>query len=272
MKAVALPLVAAGAALAIASAAHPQSGPDRNLDLVAQARGYAFQLREGHYELAPEAVALLEPAVRATPDDPRLWNALTSAYFQQAAAERQPGGDPVQAMKALTNGAAAAARALELAPADPEALAAHGASLAIQSGLQGKPELLPQGVAEMNRAVEVAATAAVPRLQRAFTVLNLPPKFRDAQAIEADLQFLLRLSDGRRPGDVVHLLLGDLYAETGRPELARAQYQLAARPGSTMIAKASQRLSTIDQTGVPAAEITRLRAEIGRDCAMCHAR
>ena len=137
---------------------------------------------------------------------------------------------------------AAYAVALKLDPDNVDALSGHGTLLIAMSAIQKKPELIDQGMAEMSRAVELAPTSTTPRLNRAFSGVNLPPAKRDVATIVQDLTFLAQASTGSQAGDYIHLLLGDLYYETGKPDLARAQYQAAARPGAKAEAEARARL------------------------------
>jgi hypothetical protein len=78
------------------------------------------------------------------------------------------------------------------------------------------------------------------------------------------------MSEGSRPGDVLHVLLGDLQAEGGRMDLARAEYAAAARKGSAIADLGQARLASLTSGGPPPAEVTRLRNEIGRNCTLCH--
>lgn len=261
--------LAAGAALAIAGGAVTAETPPTADDVLLEARRVSMQLRTGRYDLSPRSVAALEAAVVAAPDDVRLWNALGTAYFQQVTASFQ-GGAVAEIPGLIRKATAAHARALELAPDDPEALSGHGTALAVASGFIARPDLGREGVAKINRAAQLAPNSTLVRLQRGFTNLGVSADIRDAQAAEADLKYLLAISDGNRAGDVLHVLLGDLYAEAGKADLARPQYLAAARTASTTQAMAQARLAALAEGPPPTAEIARLRQGLGRDCAMCH--
>ncbi len=67
----------------------------------------------------------------------------------------------------------------------------------------------------MNAAVRESPKSNGARLTRGFTIIHLPPAMRDNNAVTEDLQFILDTAPGGRPEDVLHVLLGDVYAETG---------------------------------------------------------
>jgi hypothetical protein len=237
-----------------------------------QTRAYALEFRAGQSDAAPKAVALAEAATTAHPNDAALWNALSEAHFLQASAAGQASGNPLDAFPHIERAQAASERALALAPDDPNALAGHGAALIFGALFQQKPALLRQAVAEMNRAVTLAPDATTPHLTRAFFTIGLPAPMRNADDIAADLRFLTTVAEGGRAGDHVHLLLGDLYAEGGRLEDARAEYMAAARrPASTAREQSAGRLAALARGGVPAGDIATLRGQLGSNCIMFHA-
>jgi hypothetical protein len=91
------------------------------------------------------------------------------------------------------------------------------------------------------------------------------------QAAEAeDLDFLIRISNGTRAGDYIRLMWGDLYFEIGSSDLAREQYQAVAKSMSPAGAEALSRLAALDQGGVLAADMKKLRQAAGSNCVMCH--
>jgi tetratricopeptide (TPR) repeat protein len=241
-------------------------------EVLRQARRYSYQAREGHYEVAPAAVALLEDATGKRPDSAALWTAMSTAYFLEATLAGQPGKNPVDAFPAIAKASRAAERALAIEPDNPEALSSYGAALTIRALIERKPDLVSEGVAKMDRAVALAPAMTVPRLSRAFFGVNLPPPVRNADVVADDLTRLQRLAEGTRAGDMLHILLGDLYAETGRQHDARREYERAAAAGSKVTDTARARLAALGQGGVPAAEIGALRGNLGTGCVMCHAR
>jgi hypothetical protein len=135
---------------------------------------------------------------------------------------------------------------------------------------QQGPAGAAEGIAKMNRAIELAPTNRRVRLQRAFSGINLPDALRDRAHEAEDLDFLIAVANGTRPGDYLRLMRGDLHAENGASDLARAQYELVAKSTSPASADAASRLAALDEGGVPAAAIKKLRAQAGTNCLMCH--
>lgn len=264
-------LAAGAAALALlAGAGAAMTQEPSAMQALVQARALSMKVRQGQYDLAPQSVALLEAATQRSPDDVRLWNALGVAYFEQITAKLRAkafGDLPALFAKARD----AHGKALQLDPNNAQALSGHGTALAIVSGFAKRPEMGRQGIAELNRAAELGPTETVVRLQRGFTNLGVGAEIRDTKAAEADLAWLIAIAQGSRSGDMLHVLLGDLYAETGRPELARAQYAAAGRPKSAIPDLATTRLASLAQGGPSAADMNKLRNGLGGDCAMCHA-
>lgn len=260
-------LCAGALAFTVAGAALTQ--PPSADQALADARLASFKFREGQYGVVQQSIAGLEAALQAHPDDGRLWNALGVAYFEHITADFSTGAFkdiPGHLMKAQ----AAHERALALNPDDAVALAGRGTALAIASGFTRKAEAGRQGVAELNRAARLEPDEVVVRLQRAFTNLGVPADLRDRAAAETDLRHLIRIAEGSRPGDVLHVLLGDLLAEGGQAEAARAEYAIAAREGSAIRETGLARLAALAAGGPPPAEVARLRGDIARNCAMCH--
>jgi hypothetical protein len=105
-------------------------------------------------------------------------------------------------------------------------------------------------------------------LTRGFTIIHLPPAMRDTNAVTEDLRFILDTAPGGRPEDVLHVLLGDVYAETGNLPAARAEYQQVSGASAFAAEQAKQRLK--DGTVSPAS-IALVRQGTGMRCAMCHA-
>ena len=122
----------------------------------------------------------------------------------------------------------------------------------------------------MNRAVELAPKSTRVRLQRAFSGLSLPDALRNHAAESEDLEFLIELADGSRAGDYVRVMRGDLYFETGKPDLARALYQVVEKSSSSAAVNAKARLSALDRGGIAMSDIKALRTAAGTQCTMCH--
>jgi hypothetical protein len=241
-------------------------------EAVRQARQYFLQAREGHFEVVPRAVALVEAAVAADPDNVALANALSFAYSLQVVAATQPGGNMADGMTAGQKAFTAAQRAVRLGPNDADALAMSGGMLGQYAALQKNQPMLTQAIAQIYRAVALAPEALTPRLVRSVFGLTQPADVRDLPALIDDLSVLAAAAEGTRAGDMEHLLLGDLYAESGKPEEARRQYIAAGRRPASGVKDLSQsRLAALDGAGVPQKEIAALRGRIG-DCVMCHAK
>ena len=257
--------------LAIASAfAQP---PDAGTKGVLQrALTYQFQFRGGQTDVVPEYVAMLEEATKADPENAELWNAMGVAYLAQAARAMMPGGRPADALAAMPKGLAGLERAMQLNPNHAEAMATHGGVTAFMGLFQQGPAGAAKGVDEMNRAIALAPTSRRVRLQRAFSGINLPDALRNRANEAEDLDFLIALANGTRPGDYIRLMRGDLHAEAGASDLARAQYDAVAKSTSPAGAVATSRLAALDQGGVAADDIKKLRAQAGTNCLMCHGR
>lgn len=253
--------------------AWPQSATEPGTAAVLrQARAYQFQFRAGQYDAAPKLVAMMEEAVRADPENADLSSALGVAYLAQVAGTLLTGGNPADAFTGVQKGMRALERALKLNPDHAEALATHGGVRALMASFQKSPHEAAAGVAEMNRAVELAPESVRVRLARAFNGLSLPDALRNHASEADDLDFLSAAARGSRAGDYILIMRGDLYFELGQPDLARKQYELAGRSASPAAAEARSRLSALAEGGVAAAEIKKLRSAAGANCAMCHGR
>jgi hypothetical protein len=239
-------------------------------DVLEQAWKYQLQYRSGNLDIVPAYVALLEEATKAKPNDAELWYQMGVAYLAQAARALQPGGNPADAMSPMTKGPVALWRALQIKPDHAEALAQLGGVQAMLGPVLQKPEMVTRGVAQMNRAVELAPNSKRARLQRAFSGLSLPDSLRNHAAEAEDLDFLMEAAAWTRAGDYVTLMRADLYFETGKPDLARALYEIVEQSGTTATADAKARLSALDKDGIPMSEIKALRMAAGAKCAMCH--
>jgi len=234
---------------------------------VKDARRDALLFRAGQFDVAAASVSRLEDALQTDPDNVAVLNALVTAYQHQSFAAGQAGGDLQLARAAALRAFATSERALRIDPDNPEALAAHGGMLFVASP---RPERVQVGIAEVSRAVALAPTAIQPRLYRKAIGLAQPPERRDTAALIDDLMFLSKAGTGSRSGDVEHLLLADVYAETGKADDARREYLAATRrPASAVKDLVQSRLAALDQRVVPSDEIAKLRGELG-NCLMCH--
>jgi hypothetical protein len=91
---------------------------------------------------------------------------------------------------------------------------------------------------------------------------------RDTPAVVEDLNYILDAAPGGRAEDVLHVLLGDVHAETGNLDGARAEYRQVTGASAFAAAQAASRLKS--GTAAPA-DITLVRMGTGTNCAMCHA-
>jgi tetratricopeptide (TPR) repeat protein len=263
----------ASAGLVVSVAAWAQSTASSSAaGILRQARAYQFQFRAGQYDVVPRYVAMVEEATNADPDNADLSNALGVAYLAQAAGAMLTGGKPADAWTGVQKGMQALERAIQLDPDQAEALATHGGVQALMASFQQAPQQAAKGVAEMNRAVELAPKSVRVRLARAFNGLSLPDALRNHAAEAEDLDFLIKVAEGSRPGDYLHIMRGDLYFELGNPDLARNQYEMADKSASPATTEAQARLTALAQGGVPATDIKKLRTAAGANCAMCHGR
>jgi tetratricopeptide (TPR) repeat protein len=258
--------------IAVFSVARADTPASKATDVLLQARQYQFKFRAGDMSVIPPYVALLEDATKAEPDNADLWYAMGVAYLAQGARAMMPGGSPPDAMSALQKGPAALRHALQINPNHAEALAQQGAIQTMMATFMQAPAMAGKGVAAMNHAVELAPTSTRIRLLRGFTGLNVPDALRNHAAEADDLDFLIQAADGTRQGDYVRIMRGDLYFETGKPDLARDVYRIVERSSSPAAADAKARLSALDHGGVATSDIQALRNAAGAQCTMCHGR
>ena len=262
--------LAVALALTVSFAALAQGTGAGTAEILRRAVSYQFQFRAGQVDIVSEYVAMLEVATNANPEDADLWDAMGLAYLAQAARAMMPGGNSADAIAAIKKGPAALEQALRLNPDHAGALATHGGVQAFMGLYQNAPAASAKGVANMNRAIALAPSSRRVRLQRAFSGINLPDAMRNRTAEAEDLDFLITVSSGTRAGDYIRLMRGDLHAEGGSTDLARAQYELVAESSSPAAAEAKARLVSLDQGGIPDADIRKLRQAAGTRCLMCH--
>jgi tetratricopeptide (TPR) repeat protein len=261
------------ACLAFVASAWPQSpNPSSTAEILQQARTYQLQFRAGQYDVVPGYVAMLEEAIKANSENADLSNAMGVAYLAQVAGVMLTGGKPADAWTGVQKGMRALEHALELNPDHAEALATHGGVQALMASYQPAGPPAAKGVADMNRAVELAPDSVRVRLVRAFNGLSLPDALRNHAAEAEDLDFLIKVAGRSRPGDYLHILRGDLYFELGQLDLARSQYQIASKSASPAATEAMERLTALTQGGVAATDIKKIRSAAGANCAMCHGR
>lgn len=227
-----------------------------------------MEFRAGDLSVARPLVETLEKAVTRSKDNARLWEALGHAYMSlQGSLYAGPPDFPTM-ISVGERARAAYARSLALDPDSGLVRASHGMSMMVTSQLKGDGPGIMAGIDEMNAAVRQYPKSTAVRLTRGFTIIHLPPDMRDTPAVIEDLRYILATAPGGRPEDVLHVLLGDVYAETGNFPAARTEYQQVS--GASAFA-AEQAKARLDQGTVTPESITRVRMGLGTQCAMCHA-
>jgi hypothetical protein len=232
---------------------------------------YSYRIRAGDYAVASEAVTMMEAATLAEPGNAHLWAQLGDAYGLQALTYTLPGQNTVNAFNMLGKALAAQEKALGLDPDNIVALGGHGSNSMIFSLIRQKPELGQQGIAQMNRAVDLAPKnrSQVQRLIRVQTMINMPAPLRNRAVEMEDLDYLIRIAEGTRQGDFVRVLKGDVAIEAGKADVAKAEYAAAARSPRAGGEIAKARLAALDTVGVKPADIAKLRKDVGQ-CTTCH--
>jgi hypothetical protein len=246
---------------------------EQTAQILRQAREYTMAFRTGQNDAPDKAAAMLEAATAAEPSNGALLAALAQAYYWQAALAGRPGGNPANGFTLIIKAAATAERAVALDDSDPVAVANAAAGRVLTGLFQQKPALITQGLADMDRAIAMRPELPGPHVTRAFFGINLPPQLRNNTKVVEDLKFLTVAATGSRAGDMVHVMLGDFFAEIGRPDDARREYEAAGRrPASAARDLAAGRVSALAGSGVPPDQIATLRGAPSNDCVFCHAK
>jgi hypothetical protein len=237
-------------------------------------RDYRFRFREGELDAAIANVDLLEKATAAEAGNADLWNAMGLAYVYLATRATLPGGNRADAVIALRKGMPALNRALDINPEHAEALAMRAGMRALVGMQMNVPQLVPQAMAEMNRAVELAPESVAVRLIRVFGGPTMPEDLRNRRNEAADLDFLIEQAQGNRAGDFMTLLRADLHLENGELDSARQLYTTVESAGAASAAQvARSRLAQLSEArDATMKEIQGLRAVAGTRCSMCHGR
>lgn len=240
-------------------------------EVLAKSRTYQLQFRTGDLTVLDPWVAMLDDATKADPENADLWYWLGYATLAQAAKALQT-GNLEDATAAMQKGPAALRQALKLNPQHAEALSQLGGIQTLLGPVLQLPAMAPRGVAQMDKAVELAPNSMRVRLMRAFAGPNVPAELRNTAHEAEDLDFLIKESEWGTAGDYVRILRGDLFWETGGQDEARALYLEVAGTGSGASADARARLAALAKGEIPMEQIKALRAAAGAQCAMCHAR
>jgi tetratricopeptide (TPR) repeat protein len=260
--------------LTVGATTWAQTPTQTTRDILRQAALYQNQFRTGNLDIFPEYVVLLQQATTNTPDNAELWYAMSVASFAQAAATVMAGGKMADVGPAYQQGQAALERALQLNPEHAEALALRGGTRLMLAMFIKAPEtaatMTAKGIADMNHAVDISPTSERARLQRAFSGLTLPETLRNNAAEAEDLEFLMKVAGNSRAGDYIKIMRGDLHAELGQTDQARALYRRVETSTSPAAAEAKARLAALDQGGVSVVDIKALRSAAGAQCVMCH--
>jgi tetratricopeptide (TPR) repeat protein len=256
------------ATLCIVTAAALASTSEDN-EILARAYQTQLEIRAGNPAPARPLVKMLEDAIAQSPNNANLWEALGNANMSLQGTMYMGPMDVPALIKVGERAHEAYARSHALNPDKALVRAGLGMSQMVTSQLKGDGPGMAAGIDHMNAAIRQSPKSTAVRLTRGFTIIHLPPAMRDTPAVIEDLKFILDTAPGGRPEDVLHVLLGDVYAETGNLDAARAEYQLVTGASAFAAAQAKSRL----KGGVPApADITAVRMGTGTNCAMCHAR
>jgi hypothetical protein len=257
--------------LVFLTAAGAFAGSDRDNAILAQARQLQLEFRQGTLQTVEPLVESLETAVAKSPGNADLWAALGNAYMLRQGKLSQSQSDPAALIAAGERARYAYARALAIDKKSALMLASHGMAGVFSSMLKQDPSALTASIEEMNSAVRQAPGATMVRLTRGFTTIHLPPEMRNTAAVIEDLDFIMDDSPGGRPEDVLHVLLGDVYAETGEFAAARGEYEQVTGASSFAAAQSGSRLNDLKKGAVSPASIALVREGLGSRCAMCHA-
>jgi hypothetical protein len=243
----------------------------RDTEVLAQAHRHQLEFRQGNLEVAKPLVKMLEEAVARSPDNAQLWESLGHALMSLQGSMFTGPLDPAKLVEVGERGRDAYARSLTLKANNPLVQASHGMATTVVGLLKNDAAGIATGVDEMNAAVRENPKYKGARLTRAFTIIHLPPAMRDNDAVTEDLRFLLEIAPGGRPEDVIHVLLGDVLAETGNLQGARAEYEQVSGASAFAAEQVKLRLVDLEKGAIRPDSIARVRAVTGSGCVACHA-
>lgn len=260
-----------GVLLGTADAAQPAAGVDIPT-VLKESQALRYRFREGDSDAAAVNVSLLEKATASETGNADLWSAMGLAYVYLAARATLPGGNRAGAVIALQKGMPALNRALQIDPDHAEALSVRAGMRALVGMQMNAPALVPQALADMNRAVDLAPSSVPVRLTRAFGAPVMPEELRNRANEAGDLDFLIARAEGNRAGDFMSLLRADLHFENGELDSSRQLYERISGTGAASAARlARSRLSLLLQgRDVMMKDIQAFRTIAGTRCAMCH--
>ena len=247
------------------------AGTNRDAEILLRAQQLQLEYRQGNTQVVEPLVKSLEDAVARSPDNAALWAALGHAYMSMQGTIMGTGPDVPKMLAVGERAQQAYARSLALEGNNPLIRASHGMASLVVAQFKGDGPGMAAAVEEMNAAVRAAPKSHGPRLTRAFTIIHLPLAMRDTDAVIEDINFLLDTAPGGRAEDVLHVMLGDVHAEMGRPDAARAEYVQVNGDSAFAASQAKLRQADLEKGSIPPASIAMVRAGTGTRCAMCHA-
>lgn len=256
----------------LAASALASPSPDREAEVLARTRQLQLQFRQGNLQAVHPLVNDLEAAVAQWPSSADLWEALGNAYMSKQGLLYQSQPDPALLIEVGEQARAAYSRALALDKNNALLLASHGMAGMSIATIKQDPAALKAAIEEMNSAVREAPRSTPVRLTRGFTIIHLPIGLRDTEAVTADLKFVMDATTRQRPEDVLHVLLGDVYAETGQLKKARREYEQVTGASSFAAEQSRARLQDLKKGAVSPSAIAQVRSGMGYRCVMCHAR
>ena len=240
-------------------------------EVLSRARETQLKFRQGNYALAAPLVDTLEAAAAKSPENAALWEALGHANMSKTAALYTAQPDFAAVLAATKRAREAYARSLALDSSNALVLSSHGMATLVAAQFEGDAAGVSAGIEEMNEAIRRSPKATTVRLTRAFTTINLPVAMRDTDAVIGDLQFILDASTGGRYDDVLHVLLGDVYAETGKLDAARREYAQVTGGSAFAAEQVKRRFADLEKGAIAPASIGEVRESTGSRCATCHA-
>ncbi|MEO8064506.1 MAG: hypothetical protein ABI821_17345 [Pseudomonadota bacterium] len=235
------------------------------------ARRSQLEFRQGNLAVAEPLVKSLEQAVAKSPDNGQLWETLGHAYMSLQGSLYAGPLDIPRLIDTGTHARDAYARSLALKGDNALGRASHGMSQFVVSQLSGDAPGMQAGIDEMNAAVRQWPTSKAVRLTRGFTMIHLPPAMRDTNAVIDDLKFIMDVAPGGRQEDVLHVLLGDVYAEVGNLPSARKEYEQVTGGSAFAAEQVKMRFTDLAKGAIPADSIVTVRMGTGTRCSMCHA-
>jgi hypothetical protein len=252
------------AATVLASSSHDN-------EVLSHARQVQLEFRQGNTSVAAPLVKTLEAATAKSPGNAALWEALGHANMSKTATMFTAQPDFPAVLATTQRAREAYARSLALNPDNMLVLSSHGMARMVSAQFAGDAAGIAAGVEEMSEAIRRSPESTGVRLTRAFTTINLPAAMRDNDALIGDLQFILEASTGGRPDDVLHLLLGDVYAEAGKLDAARAEYAQVTGMSAFAAEQVKLRKVDLEKGAITPAHIGFVRENTGSKCVTCHA-